>query len=106
MAEVMTSDSKGFLARRLLLSRVQRAVGKVGVHPSAPIDVTSCRKRLKTKAVSLFQNGAFLPSFGDGQHIGAKGKRLGKPARMQRTCQEALELQLVHLSKYSFEKSS
>jgi hypothetical protein len=66
------------LARRLLISKAQRAVGKVGVSPSAPIDGNIRRKRLKLKALGLFQNGALLPSFGHGQRIGGKGKRLGQ----------------------------
>jgi hypothetical protein len=53
-------------------------VGKVGVYPSAPIDSNIRRKRLKLKVLGLFQNGALLPSFGHGQRIGGKGKRLGQ----------------------------
>ncbi len=71
------------LAHRLLLSKAQRAVGKVGVHPSAPMDRNTHHKRLKIKALGLFQNGAVLPSFGHGQRIGGKGKRLGKSTELQ-----------------------
>jgi hypothetical protein len=66
------------LARRLLISKAQRAVGKVGVHPSAPMEGNTRRKQLKVKALGLFQNGAILPSFGHRQGTGGKGKRLGQ----------------------------
>jgi hypothetical protein len=66
------------LAYRLLISKAQRVVGKVGVHPSAPIEDNTRRKRLKIKMLMLFQNGGILPSFGHRQRIGGKGKRLGQ----------------------------
>lgn len=65
------------LAHCLLINKAQRAVGKVGVHPSAPIDANTRHKRLTIKALALFQNGAILSSVGHRQHIGGKGKRLG-----------------------------
>ena len=45
------------LVRHLLLGMVQRPVGKIGVHPSTPIDENTYRKLLKNKELTLFQNG-------------------------------------------------
>jgi hypothetical protein len=42
------------------------------------MDRNTRRKRLKIKALRLFQNGAILSSFEDRQRTGGKGKRLGK----------------------------
>jgi hypothetical protein len=81
MAQGTTGVQHEVLACHLLLSRVQRVVGRVGVHPSTPIAPDTRRKRLKTKALSSFQNGAILPYCGHRQGIGAKGKRLGKLVR-------------------------
>jgi hypothetical protein len=96
----------GVLARRLLLSRVQRAVGKVGVHPSASIDKSTRRKRLKIKVLNPFQNGAILPSFGMGSALAQMGRDWGKPAGLQLASQEVLELQLEHLSKHTGSKKT
>ena len=98
----MTGEQAAALAPRLLLCRAQRAVGRVGVLPSTPINANTRRKRLKTKTLNPFQNGAILPSGDHRQGIGAKGKRLGKLVRSREFWLEALELQLMHLSKYTF----
>jgi hypothetical protein len=49
-------------------------VGKVGVHPSAPIDENTRRKRLKIKELVLFQNGAILPFFEIGTALAEMGR--------------------------------
>lgn len=83
--------------RRLLLGIVQRPVGKVGVHPSAPIDENTYRKRLKTKELELFQNGAVSVLFETGSPRAKMGRDWANQWDYQRRWQEALELQLEHL---------
>ena len=46
------------LVRWLLLDRVQRPVGRVGVHPSAPIEQNTCRKLLKLRQLIVSHIGA------------------------------------------------
>jgi len=43
----------------LLLGRRQRPVGRVRVHPSAPIQWKTHHKLLKINKLAVFQNGAF-----------------------------------------------
>ena len=46
------------LVRWLLLDRVQRPVGRVGVHPSTTIEQNTCRKLLKLRKLIVSHIGA------------------------------------------------
>jgi len=48
----------GVLAPRLLLERVQRPVGRVGVHPSAPMEQNTYRKSFKMIQLRVYHIGA------------------------------------------------
>lgn len=65
---------RSFLVRGVLIGTVQRPVGKVGVHPSAPIDENTLRKQLKSKELELFQNGAVSALFETGSPRAEMGR--------------------------------
>ena len=48
----------GVLVPWLLLERVQRPVGRVGVHPSAPMEQNTYRKSFKMKQLRVYHIGA------------------------------------------------
>jgi hypothetical protein len=64
----------GSLVHGLLLGQVQRPVGKVGVHPSAPMGENACRKQLKSKELGLFQNGTICARFEIGSPLAEMGR--------------------------------
>jgi len=58
----------------LLLGWGEGPVGRVGVHPSAPMGENTYRKQLKSKELGLFQNGASCACLEIGSPLAEMGR--------------------------------